>query len=74
MSLSPEAAAVVTKVVPDMPTPPMQEVGIFAAGKSNCAYPAFVQRARTSHYLFTCETGSSLLCVTGTGKDRARRR
>ena len=32
MSLGPEATAVVTKVVPDMPSPPMQEVGIFAAG------------------------------------------
>lgn len=33
MSLGPEAAAVVTKAVSQMPSPPMQEVGIFAAGK-----------------------------------------
>lgn len=34
MSLGPEAAAIVTKVVSPMPTPAMVETGIFAAGES----------------------------------------
>ena len=32
MSLGPEAAAVVTKAITSMPSPPMIETGIFAAG------------------------------------------
>lgn len=33
MSLGPDAAAIVTKAVASMPSPPMIETGIFAAGK-----------------------------------------
>lgn len=33
MSLGPDAAAVITKTVSSMPSPPMIETGIFAAGK-----------------------------------------
>lgn len=33
MSLGPDAAAVITKTVSTMPSPPMIETGIFAAGK-----------------------------------------
>ena len=43
MSLGPDAAAVVTKAVSQMPSPPMQEVGIFAAGEMS--HDEVVQRS-----------------------------